>query len=234
MSKNKKKILVIAAHPDDETIGCGGALAKYLKEKFQVKVIFLGEGSTCRFEPHDSENKKINAINQRENYCKKALKVLGIKNFEFYNLPCGRFDQIPIIDIAKIVEKEINIFNPSIIFTHSDKDVHSDHRVTFQACLQATRPSINNNVDLFLSFEIISSSERNFVNTFSPNYFIEFDQKALNKKLKAMRCYRSEFSKYPHPRSIKSLKNLAMYRGVQAGCHYAEAFKLVRFIHKKK
>ena len=228
----KKKYLVIAAHPDDETLGCGATIYSLRKNKNDVRVIFLGEGSTCRF---DSDTKKVilnKAIDQRKKFSLKALKTLKIKNYFFYDLPCGKFDQIPILKLAKIIEKEILNFNPNVILTHSDTDVHVDHQRTFQASLQATRPSLNNNVELLLSFEILSATEKNFIKEFLPNYFIQIDQESLKKKLTAAKCYKTEIAKYPFSRSLINIKNLAMYRGAQSGNYFAEAFKIIRLIKK--
>ena len=115
---------------------------------------------------------------------------------KFFNLPCGRFDTVPIIDIAKIVEEEISIFDPNIVITHSNTDVNNDHRLTFQAVLQSTRPSINNNVNMVLSFEILSSTERSFYNNFNPNYFVKLNKNDISKKQNALRCFKSEIENF--------------------------------------
>lgn len=228
----KKKILVIAAHPDDETLGCGGLLYQNSKNNY-VKVIFLGEGTSCRFSENDEKVKIDEEIKKRKKYCINALKILGVKKYEFYDLKCGNFDQIPIIKIGKIIEKEIAKFKPNIIFTHSKNDVHIDHQISYKATIQATRPSINNYIEKILTFEILSSSEKNFEDAFSPNYFVEISKNALNKKMKALNCYKSEISKHPFSRSLLNLKSLAIFRGAQSGTNFAEAFKIVRVIKKE-
>jgi len=227
----KKKYLIIVAHPDDETLGCGSTIYSLRQKNHDVRVIFLGEGSTCRF---DSNTKKVildKAVEQRKKFSLNALRILKIKNYFYYNLPCGKFDQIPILKLAKIIEKEISIFKPNVILTHSESDVHIDHQRTFQATLQATRPS-SDNVDMVLSFEILSSTEKNFTKEFLPNYFVEINQDSLKKKFTAMKSYKTETKKYPFSRSLISIKNLAMYRGAQSGNDYAEAFKIIRLIEK--
>ena len=228
----KNKYLVIASHPDDETLGCGATIYSLRKNNNNVRVIFLGEGTTCRYDSKTKKDILVKAIRQRKKYSLNALKVLKINNYNYYDLPCGKFDQVPILKIAKIVEKEISNFKPNVILTHSDTDVHVDHQRTFQAVLQATRPSLNNNVKLLLSFEILSATEKNFVKGFLPNYFIEVDKKDLKKKLTAMKCYKSETAKHPFSRSLTNIKNLAMYRGAQSGNNLAEAFKIIRLIKK--
>ena len=152
----KKKYLVIAPHPDDETLGCGASIHSLIKNNNNLRVVFLGEGSTCRFESSTKKEILNKAINERKKFSLKALKALKVKNYHFYDLPCGKFDQIPILKIAKIIEKEIINFKPNTIFTHSETDVHIDHQRVFQATLQATRPSLEFNVESVMSFEILS------------------------------------------------------------------------------
>lgn len=226
----KKKILVVVAHPDDETLGCGGLISNYSKKGFKFKTLVLGEGTSCRYPKNSKETEIKKKILEREKSCKKALKILGAKEVTFKNLPCGRFDTVPIIDIAKIVEKEILTFDPDTVITHSNTDVNNDHRLAFQAVLQATRPAIKNNVKTVLSFEVISSTERNFTNTFSPNFFIDLKKKDVENKKNALKCFNTEYGSFPFPRSLKALEVLANFRGIQSGCEYAEAFKIIRMI----
>ncbi len=227
----KKKILVVAAHPDDETLGCGGLISNFSKKGFEINTIILGEGTSCRYKKDSKESEIQKKILGREKSCKKALKVLGGKKVKFFNLPCGRFDSISLIDIAKIVEKEISLFNPDTIITHSNTDVNNDHKLTFKAVLQSTRPSINNNVNMVLSFEILSSTERNFTDKFNPNFFVKLSKSDINKKKIALRCFKSEFGKFPFPRSDKGIEVLANYRGMQCGSEHAEAYRIIRKIY---
>ena len=226
------KVLVVAAHPDDETLGCGASLYNAVKSGANVKVIFIGEGSSCRFPLNEKKTIIQNAIETRRKYCLKALKKLEIRNYKFYDLKCGRFDQVSIIDIAKIIENEISIFNPDVLLTHFEYDVHMDHKIVYQACLQATRPKIKNNIHTFLSFEILSATERNFTHEFLPNFFVPIDKKSLKIKNEAMKCYKSETKKFPFPRSIETIENLAKIRGSQSGNNYAEAFKIIRMLNQ--
>ena len=233
MIENFKKILVVAAHPDDEVLGCGGLIKKLTKNNKQVKVIFLAEGSSCRFLESDIQKDKVkNEIQHRENCAKKALKILNVKESHFYNLKCGRLNTYPIIDLGKIVENEIISFKPSAIITHSNFDVHHDHLSTFQACLQATRPSNDEiKVDYLFSFEILSSTEWRYNNCFEPNVFVNIDNE-IKYKIMAIKEYDSELRKFPHPRSEDGINTLAKYRGMQSGFNFAESFKLIRYFGK--
>ena len=127
-----KNFLVVAAHPDDDVLGCGGTIASLIKQKKKVKVVFVAEGTSCRFKNKKIFKKKIdNEIEVRNNCGKKALSDLGIKKFKFHNLKCGKLNSYPITEIAKIIENEISEFKPDVVITHSDNDVNLDHRTVY-------------------------------------------------------------------------------------------------------
>ena len=223
-----KKIMIIAAHPDDDILGCGGLLAKLKNKSCEIKVIFIGEGSSCRYNDKDKKDIIEKEIIKRNNYANSALKYLGINKPSFHNLKCGCFDTYPLINIGKIIENEIVSFKPQTIFTHSETDLNNDHKITYQSTLQATRPAALNYVKNLFSYEVISSSEWNFGNAFKPNYFISLSKKDLDKKIRAFEYYLSEIKNYPYARSINSIEILARYRGIQSGQEFCESFKLIR------
>ena len=224
---NIKKVLVIAAHPDDELLGCGGTIVKYLNLGISVKILFLGEGSTCRYDdPTCKEG--IAAIKIRNSCAIEALETIGVDNLEFFNLPCGRFDQIPIININKIIEGVISEFQPDTIFTHSEVDSNNDHRITHRSSIMATRPCGHNVVKRVFAYEVPSSSEWSFTQAFIPNYFVSLTESQLMNKWDALECYGGEMREYPFPRSWLGIKAQAMNRGVQSGFQFAEAFHLIR------
>ena len=222
-----KRILIIAAHPDDEILGCGGIIVKYKKIGAYIKVLFLGEGSTCRYEDYKSVE-AIASIAERNLWATEALDVLGVDHFKFYNLPCGRFDQVPLLTINKIIEKTIAEVKPDTVFTHSDVDSNNDHRVVFRSTIIATRPSSKHIVNRVLSYEVLSSSEWGFDHAFQPNYFIEISESQLEKKWEALKCYQTEMREAPFPRSWRGVQTQASLRGAQAGTNFAEAFRLIR------
>jgi LmbE family N-acetylglucosaminyl deacetylase len=225
--KDIKKLLVIAAHPDDELLGCGGSIAKYINNGVLVKVLLLGEGSTARYDDPSCKEAKA-AITLRNSRAVKALGVIGVTDFEFYNLPCGRFDQIPIIEINKIIESVIRQFNPDTVFTHSEGDSNNDHKIVYRASIVATRPCGENIVNRLFCYEVLSSSEWSYTSAFLPNYFISLKESQLRAKWSALECYETEMREFPFPRSWEGVKNLAVKRGMQAGIEFAEAFQLVR------
>ncbi len=224
----KKNILIIAAHPDDDILGCGGFISKY-RAKSNIKVVFIAEGSSCRFLDLNKNIEKIQrTIEVRNNFAVDALKVLGVKKISFYDLPCGRLDSIPVIEINKIIESELSMFKPDVVLTHAEHDTNNDHRIVFRSTLMATRPGKFKSLKTLLSFEVLSSTEWNFSKAFAPNHFESLSLKHLSLKWKALECFKSEIEEYPHPRSEKGLKTLAQFRGIQSGFKYAEAFKIIR------
>ncbi len=234
MINNYKKYLIVVAHPDDEVLGCGGTIKKLSRSNKNIKVIFIAEGTSCRYKKNQIKYKKeiSKSIKSRKKYALSALKDLGVKNSEFYDLECGKLNSIPITKISNIIEEEIKIFRPEIIITHSDNDVNMDHKAVYQGCLQSTRPTNKLNIiGGLLSFEILSSTEWKYSKIFEPNLFVNID-KEIKFKMKAIKRYKSEIRKFPHPRSIEAIDALAKYRGTQSHNKYAEAFKIVRIFSK--
>jgi LmbE family N-acetylglucosaminyl deacetylase len=230
MFKSNDKILVVAAHPDDEVIGCGGTILKAIELGCSVSVIFLGEGVSARYPGKELSKETLRARNIRENECKKSLKVLGIKDYQFGSLLCARFDVYPLIEIVRTIEKKINSFKPTIIFTHNVNEVNVDHGLTYKAVEIATRPFKKNFLRSIYSFEIVCSGNFVYTNNFSPNVYVDI-KKFWKKKILAFKSYKNEIRKYPFPRSIKGLEIQARYRGLQSGHELSEAFKLERFFY---
>lgn len=229
---NFKRILIIAAHPDDDILGVGGFISKY-NDQLSIRVIFIAEGTSCRYSSKQIESEICSIedeIEFRNNCAKKALAQLNVENYHFYNLRCGRLDQTPLLDLNKIIEEEISNYKPDTIFTHSDCDLNLDHQKVSLATTIATRPKNNSTVSNILFYEILSSSEWKFTDAFLPNYFVKLSEDDVERKWKALSCYESEISQFPHPRSEEGIYTLARYRGMQSGTNYAEAFKLLRCI----
>jgi LmbE family N-acetylglucosaminyl deacetylase len=227
---NMKRVLVVAAHPDDDVLGCGATMSKLIKSGKAVRVVFLGEGSTCRYEEGQIDSDEAQrTIEQRNGFAREALAVLGVDDYVFHNLPCGRFDTIPIIDIGKRVELEIAAFRPDTVISHFANDTNNDHRLAFQATLQATRPRAQNLVSNVLSFEVLSSTEWRFTDVFNPNFFINVENE-IDAKIEAFGKYVTEERPFPFPRSPEGLMAQSRVRGMQAGCRNAEAFVIVRSI----
>ena len=226
--KENKTILIVAAHPDDEVLGCGGTIARLIKEGFEVYTLILGEGITSRDNMRDRKRRE-EEITELKGEAKEANKILGVKEVFFYDFPDNRFDTVPFLDIVKVVEKVKNSINPEIIFTHYERDLNVDHQITYRAVITATRPLKEESVKEIYSFEIPSSTEWRYPLNFSPDVFFDIST-TIDIKIKALEKYKIELKKYPHPRSLEGVKLIAKNWGIKVGLEYAEAFKVARII----
>jgi len=223
-----QKVLVIAAHPDDETLGCGGTIARLNKEGYKITTLILGEGISSRDDVRDVKKREKDILELKEE-AKRANAILGVKEVFFHDFPDNRFDIISLLDIVKVIEKIKNKIKPDIIFTHYEKDLNIDHQITYRAVITATRPLEKETVKEIYSFEIPSSTEWSYPLSFSPNMFYDISE-TIDVKLRALEEYKSELREYPHPRSLEGVKLIAKYLGMKVGLNYAEAFKTVRIV----
>jgi N-acetylglucosamine malate deacetylase 1 len=215
--------LIIAAHPDDEVLGCGGFIANRAKLE-ECYVLILTGGAEGRYTDEMSSVLRKNAYD--------ANHILGTKEVFFENLPNQKLETLPIIEVTQVVEKYIQKLKPNRIFTQHGGDINRDHQVVFEATMTATRPIVNQVVQEVYTYNTPSSTEWNFYEgekVFIPNVYENIEM-SINKKLEAMSIYKSECREYPHPRSLQSLKVHANYWGVTVGFEYAEPFKLMRKI----
>ncbi len=221
----KEKILVVAAHPDDDLLGCGGTLKNYTKQKIDVNVVYFTDGVSSR----KYTNKKDQLKRKLDSDI--AAKIIGYKSVSYFNLKDQRLEEYPILELIQKLEKIIMRIKPSIIFTHFHNDLNIDHQIVNKTVLTATRPNQNYTCKKILFFEVLSSTEWNFSNgsNFDPNYFVNIE-KTIDFKIKAFKKYTKEIRKYPHPRSIEGIKTLAKIRGMQVGLNYSEAFMVGRLI----
>jgi LmbE family N-acetylglucosaminyl deacetylase len=226
-----KNILVIAAHPDDETIGCGATLALAKKNGCKIEVLFLGEGVSTRFLNTNNSRQFKKSKKKREDEAKKALESLGIQKFKFGNKLCTQFDKYPILLFVREIEARIKKFNPSIILTHCNNETNIDHMVAYKATMIACRPNAELNLELILSYEIVCSGNFYYKNKFNPNFYVDV-KKTFNNKLNALTFYKNELREYPFPRSLKGIEINARFRGLQSGLELAEAFRVERGILK--
>jgi LmbE family N-acetylglucosaminyl deacetylase len=224
------RVLVIAAHPDDEVLGCGGMIARLAREGCQVYVSILGEGLTSRYSQRDqAEPAKVKRL---RDCCQEVAKLLGAKDLILYDLPDNRFDTVPLLDVVNIIEGLVEKISPQVIYTHHGGDLNVDHRITCQATLAATRPLPGNLVKAVYAYEVPSSTEWAFHNlspVFKPNVYVDITD-TLKLKIKAMQMYESEVRPYPHPRSPEALLAISRRWGSVVGLEAVEAFELVREI----
>ena len=210
-------ILVIAAHPDDEVIGMGGTIKKLSKKNNKVHLCVVSDGAAA------AKNKQ-RLVKLRKQACIKAGKLLGVKTIDFLNLADMKLDYIPQLKINLLLEGIIKKYKPTTVFTTPYSDFHKDHQKIHECTLVATRPA-SSSVKNILSYEIPGTVKTTYV----PNIY-ENISKELPDKIKAFKFYSTEIKEFPHPRSIKSIENLAIHRGIEACIEKAEAFRLIRSI----
>ena len=214
MSLNMR-ILVLSAHPDDETFGMGGTIKKYSDQGAEIDIFVITDGASAQY-----SDKKM--IDVRRKSCINAGKILGVKNFDFLDFPDGKLDSTSTLEITQKIEEKICTFKPEIIFTTPNNDGHQDHKKVNECTLIASRPKTIH-VKQIIQYELFSTNRTSF----SPNLFVDIS-KEFQPKLDAIKQYNSEIEDYPHVRSIKAVETLANMRGVESGFEKAEAFKIIR------
>jgi LmbE family N-acetylglucosaminyl deacetylase len=227
------KVLVIAAHPDDEVLGCGATAARLAQEHHEVHFAILGEGITSRHAQRSDADEGQLAELYRQALA--AAAKLGAQSLVLHKLPDNRLDTMPLLEVAKVVEELVDRVKPDVIYTHHPGDLNVDHGVIHRAVLTATRPMAGQPVREIYSFEVPSSTEWAFGSLrpiFRPNVFVDVSA-TLEAKIAAMACYETETREFPHPRSAEALRAVAMRWGSVAGCRAAEAFELVRSMRFK-
>ena len=229
-----QKILLVVAHPDDELLGCGATFNKLITEyNCRVRVVILGEGLTSRSETRNLALWKKQLSTHKQNI-KKAQRCIGYQELSTYDFPDNRFDSVDLLDLIKVIEKEKEDFNASIIFTHHGGDVNIDHQRTFEAVITACRPMAHEKVKTIITFETPSGTEWRAASDprhFIPTLFFSVSQKNINAKIKGMESYEFEKRTYPHPRSPEALTIQSQRWGVSVGCQFAEAFMIIRSIN---
>ena len=198
--------MTVLAHPDDETLGCGGTLHRFNKQNILCLI----------------------PVKRIEEQCRSALKTLGIENISFGDFEDNKLDRYPLADITKFVEVGIERFTPDVIITHHYSCLNQDHRLLYQATIIATRPQLissNKKKIQLLSCEIPSSTGYLRPTGFEPNYYVELSPDDILVKMKAVEDYVTEIRKCRSPEVISAI---ARVRGAESGYDYAEGFMLIR------
>ena len=215
------KILIIAPHPDDEVLGCGGTIAKYSKKGNEIYLCIV----TKAYTPDWSEE----FLKNRPKEIKKSNKILGIKKTYFLDFPTVKLDTIPQKELNSVILKVIQEVGPEVLYIPHEGDLNKDHRLVFEAALVAVRPT-SRLVKRILSYETLSETEGgSVIKVFIPNVYEDIAE-TFNIKIEAMKYYKSEIKEFPHPRSLEAIKVLAEKRGSESGIKFAEAFMLIREI----
>jgi len=227
-------VLVVAAHPDDEVLGCGATIAKHVLAGDEIRVVIMAEGVTSRDKKRDRTSRKWE-LESLAKAASRANEILGTESLDLHDLPDNRLDTVDMLDIVQVVEMYMKKYEPELIYTHHGSDLNIDHTIVHNAVVTACRPFPAQTVRGLLFFEVSSSTDwqvPDLKNMFSPNWFVEATA-TLEKKIKALEAYGSEMHPWPHSRSLKAVENLARYRGSSVGLEAAEAFVLGRLIYDR-
>lgn len=217
-------ILVIAAHPDDEVLGCGGTIAKYAEAGARVDILFLSDGETSR------DNWVETKISTRKNMARQSGNILGANSVTFLDFPDNNMDTVPLLTIVKKIEKFSRKFAPDLVLTHSPKDLNVDHTIAFRATMTAFRPQSREAVKEILCFEVLSSSDWYQPDQqFTPNLFEDISG-TIEKKYRALQVYQTEMRDWPHARSYEAVESLQKMRGAKVAIEACEAFEIARII----
>ena len=226
----KRNILILAAHPDDEVLGCGGTAARFAREGYGVHIAILGEGITSRYADREqADGALLDALAKQS---RRVAELLGAEDLYLYDLPDNRFDTVPLLDVVRIIEDLVNRLRPEAVYTQHGGDLNVDHVVLYRATLTAVRPAPDHPVRAVYAYEVASSTEwafQKFEPVFRPNVFVDIHD-TLDLKIQAMELYESESRPFPHPRSPEALRSMACRWGSVVGVEAAEAFELVRLV----
>jgi LmbE family N-acetylglucosaminyl deacetylase len=215
----RKRVLVIAAHPDDEVLGCGGTVALHTRAEDQVTSVIVCEGESLRYGP--------NGVGQ-DDHIQQAAQALGVRDVRRLEFADQRLDTVALTEIITALEGIVREARPHIVYTQFGGDINRDHELLFKAVLVATRPT-EPTIESVLAFDTASSTEWAFPRSFVPDTWVDITA-TLDAKLAAMACYKSELRGYPHPRSLEALQHRARAWGNQCCLEAAEVFMTVRRI----
>ena len=217
----KNRILVVAVHPDDETLGCGGTLLKHKANRDKIHWLIC-----------TTLNKNHNYYQNREKEISKVSKLFNFDSVHNLLLETTKVDQYGMTEIIQKISKIINKVRPNIIYLPFKEDVHTDHKKIFEASYSCTKSFRYPFIKKIYMMETLSETE--FApsikkDSFIPNAFVDVS-KFINKKVEIMKAYKSEIHKHPFPRSERNIKALASFRGSTSGCEFAESFMLLKEI----
>ncbi len=225
-----RRILVVAAHPDDEILGCGGSMRAHCTAGHIVRTLIVAQGLTARGAVSEAD------LDAHRRAAREANANLGVDRVVFGDFPDNAMDTVALLDVTKFVETQIHEFQPDTIYTHHPHDLNVDHRVVSQAVATACRAQPGVAVDTILFFEVASSTEWQLDPSgpaFVPNWFVEISP-YLDDKIQALAEYAHEIRPWPHTRSYEAVRHLARWRGATVGVDAAEAFVLARRILREK
>ena len=219
-----KRVMIVAPHPDDETLGVGGTIAKYSAQGADIFVLIV----SGHLPPLYSRKDYDKTVHEAQS----AFKLLGVSQSAFLEIPATMMNIEPLHKVNRRISKIINDFKPHIVFCPYP-DRHIDHRLIFDSVMVATRPvGIGRDIEILAAYETLSETHWNAPHiepNFTPNWVVDITEQ-IDNKLDALSCYKSQISDFPGPRSIEAVEALAKFRGTQAGFGYGEGFHVIRMI----
>lgn len=218
------KVLVVAAHPDDEVLGCGGTIAKHIAAGDEVSLLFLTDGVGAR-------GTSQVAVDSRQAALDKSAEILGVEQVFQFEFEDNQLDSLPLLNVVQAVESAIAQAQPNIIYTHFAGDLNIDHQVAHRAVMTAARPQSHSCVKEIYCFEVLSSTEWRSVSEvpFVPNLYVDISDH-IETKMAAVDAYSDEMRAAPHSRNVECIKANNLVWGQKTGVHYAEAFVVERLL----
>lgn len=222
----KNSIAAIVAHPDDEVLAFGGTLARHAGAGEAVHILIMATGVASR------GGQSAAAIHRLRDEARKAARIIGAKSVEFGDFPDNKMDSAPLLEVVKSVEAFLARTTPTVVYTHHAGDINIDHGVVARAVLTACRPLPGSRIERVYAGEVLSSSEYADPDMrFRPTTYVDIGRQ-IEKKAKALGCYKSELRPWPHPRSLEAVHHQAALRGTESGLNAAEALRLLREIRR--
>ena len=219
-----KRVMVVAPHPDDETLGVGGTIAKYSAQGAKVFVLMISGHLPPLYSREDYDKTVSEA--------KVVFELLGVSQSEFLEIPATMIHDQPLHEVNGRISKIVNDFSPHVVFCPYP-DRHVDHRLVFDSLMVAARPvGLGRGIEIVAAYETLSETHWNAPHiepNFTPNWVVDISEQ-IDNKLNAVRCYKSQISDFPGPRSVQAVEALAKFRGTQAGFAYGEGFHIVRMV----
>jgi LmbE family N-acetylglucosaminyl deacetylase len=220
----KTRILVVAPHPDDETLGAGGTIAKYASEGHEVSVLIVSGHLPPLYRREDYDTTVVEA--------KRAFEVLGVAKSRFLELPATMLGDQPVHVFNGKINDFVREIAPQILLCPYP-DRHVDHRMVFEGVMVAARPvGAGRGIEVLAAYETLSETHWNAPHiepNFTPNWIVDITAQ-IDRKIEAARCYASQIQAPPGARSVDAIKALAMFRGTQAGFAFGEGFHVIRMV----
>tara|TARA_Y200000002_G_C22572741_1_gene617385 strand:- start:396 stop:1058 length:663 start_codon:yes stop_codon:yes gene_type:complete len=214
-----KTIAFVAPHPDDETIGCGGTILKYINKNYKVHWIIATK-----------PKKNLKSLKLYSNEIERVKKFYKFFKVHKLNLPSTYLDKVPKNKIIKKFKDIFSKISVNYAFIPYEHDAHSDHKIINESCLASLKWFRQKSIEKILTYEVLSETNFNFKDKnniiFKPNLYIDIT-KTIKDKINVIKIYKSEFSSHPFPRNIKAIKSQGIIRGSESGFKYAEAFKIL-------